>query len=236
MTKKFENPRCEFCNPGDNSLFNTLNKETKGEISAGKGCNFYKKSQIIFYEGNNPFGIYCVNSGKIKIYKISENGKEQIIRFAKEGDILGYRSLISGEPYRASAETLTDSILCFIPKEILFNLIETNRPFSLKFMQFLCAELGAAESRMLNLSQKPVTERLAEVLLILREKFGLEPDNKTIKVNLTREDLANFVGTATETIVRLLKELREKKLIDVDGRKIKLIDINGLVKLGKVFD
>lgn len=236
MAKIFENPQCEFCNPSDNSLFNTLNKEAKEKISAGKGCNFYKKSQIIFYEGNRPFGIYCVNRGKIKIYKISENGKEQIVRFAKEGDILGYRSLISGEPYRASAETLTDSIICFIPKEILFNLIETNRPFSLKFMRFLCAELGAAENRMLNLSQKPVTERLAEVLLILREKFGLEPDNKTIKVNLTREDLANFVGTATETIVRLLKELKEKQLIDVDGRKIKLIDINGLVKLGKVFD
>lgn len=236
MAKKFEVPNCEFCNPGENSLFKDLKPDTKQEISASKGCNLYSKGQIVFYEGNNPYGVYCVNKGKIKIYKISESGKEQIVRFAKEGDILGYRSLISGQQYRASGEALTDAIICFIPKEILFDLIEKDRPFSLRFMKFLCAELGDAENRMLNLSQKPVTERLAEVLLILKEKFGVEPDNKTIKVSLTREDLANFVGTATETIVRLLKELKEKELIDVDGRKIKLLDVNGLVKLGKVFD
>lgn len=236
MAKKFEVPNCEFCNPGENSLFKDLKPDTKTEISANKGCNLYKKGQIVFYEGNSPYGIYCVNKGKIKIYKISESGKEQIVRFAKEGDILGYRSLISGQQYRASGEALTDAIICFIPREILFNLIEKDRPFSLRFMKFLCAELGDAENRMLNLSQKPVTERLAEVLLILKEKFGVEPDNKTIKVSLTREDLANFVGTATETIVRLLKELKEKELIDVDGRKIKLLDVNGLIKLGKVFD
>jgi CRP-like cAMP-binding protein len=236
MVKKFETPQCEFCNPSGDALFGELEQETREEISHGKGCNFYKKKQIIFYEGNHPFGIYCINQGKIKIYKISESGKEQIIRFAKEGDILGYRSLISGEPYRASAETLTDSVVCFIPKEIMFGLIEKDRPFSLKFMRFLCAELGSAENRMLNLSQKPVTERLAEMLLILKEKFGLESDNQTIKVSLTREDLASFTGTATETVVRLLKDLKEKKLIDVEGRKIKLLNINGLIKLGKVFD
>lgn len=236
MVKKFETPQCELCGLSGEALFGELKQDTREEISRGKGCNFYKKKQIIFYEGNYPFGIYCINRGKVKIYKISENGKEQIVRFAKEGDILGYRSLISGEPYRASAETLTDSVVCFIPKEIMFNLIEKDRPFSLKFMRFLCSELGSAENRMLNLSQKPVTERLAELLLILKEKFGLESDNETIKVSLTREDLASFAGTATETVVRLLKDLKQRKLIDVEGRKIKLLDISGLVKLGKVFD
>jgi CRP/FNR family transcriptional regulator len=236
MTKKIEVPHCDICGAREASIFKELDKEQQSELSAAKGCNFYRKGQIVFFEGNRPFGLYCVSKGEIKIYKISENGKEQIFRFAKKGDILGYRALIGGEAYQATAETLSDSIICFIPKEILLDLIEKDQPFSMKFMKFLCGELGTAENRMLNITQKPVKERLAEVLLILKEKFGMEDDDKTLNINLTREDLANFVGTATETIVRLLGELREGKFIEIEGRKIKLINIPGLIRVGNVFD
>lgn len=236
MQKKFEIPDCFLCELPDSALFKDLSKERKQEISEKKGCNFYKKGQIIFFEGNRPFGLYCVHKGKIKVYKTSESGKEQIFRFAQEGDIMGYRALLGGEPYRATAETLTDAVICFVPREVFFNVIEKDHDFSLKTMKFLCVELGNAEERMLNLTQKPVIERLAEVLLILKEKFGLEDDEKTLNINLTREDLANFVGTATETIVRLLHELKDEHLIEVDGRKIKLLDIPGLIRTGNVID
>ena len=236
MKKKFEIPECELCNSTQESLFKGLSKDKKEELSERKGCNFYKKGQIIFFESNRPFGLFCVHKGKIKIYKTSESGKEQIFRFAQEGDILGYRALLGGEPYRATAETLTEAVICFIPKEFLFSIIEKDQEFSLKIMKFLCSELGNAEERMLNITQKPVIERLAEVLLILKEQFGLTADGKTLGINLTREDLANFVGTATETVVRLLHELRDKHLIEVEGRKIKLVDIPGLIKTGNIFD
>jgi CRP/FNR family transcriptional regulator len=236
MQKKFEIPDCQICNLAHESLFKELSKEKKEELSERKGCNFYKKGQIIFFEGNRPFGLFCVHEGKIKIYKTSESGKEQIFRFAQEGDILGYRALLGGEPYRATAETLTEAVICFIPKEFVFSIIEKDQDFSLKMMKFLCVELGKSEERMLNITQKPVNERLAEVLLILKEQFGLLADGQTLSISLTREDLANFVGTATETVVRHLHELRDENLIEVKGRRIKLIDIPGLIKTGKIFD
>lgn len=236
IRRKIDIPSCEDCASRLCSIFNDLPEDELGKINHSKGGNLYKRGQNIFYEGTRPSGLYCINFGKVKIYKIDQSGKEQIVRLAKAGDVLGYRSLISGELYSSFAAPLEDSLICFIPRSVFFSLLQTNANLSMKIMKILSQDLKSAENRIANMAQKPVRERLAEALLILREFYGLEDDEATLGVALTREDLANVVGTATETVIRLLSEFREDKIIALKGRKIKILDHISLVKTANIFD
>ncbi|RMF55324.1 MAG: Crp/Fnr family transcriptional regulator, partial [Calditrichaeota bacterium] len=204
MKSKIEIPSCEECSTRICSIFSELTPEELELISHNKGGNLYKRGQHIFFAGTRPSGLYCINSGKVKVFKIDQSGKEQIVRLAKSGDILGYRTLISGDLYTSFAAPLEDSMICFIPKSVFLNLIQSNPMLSMKVMQLLAQDLRAAEERIANIAQKSVRERLAEALLILREFYGMEEDNETLGVAITREDLANIVGTATETVIRFL--------------------------------
>lgn len=236
MKAKFDIPYCETCLPRLNSIFNELSREELESLSLHKGCNFHKAGQILFQEGGYPAGLYCINRGKIKIYKTGKDGKEQIVRLAKEGDVVGYRSLISGEPYSASASVLEDAAICFIPKSTFFNLLKESATFSMRVMELLAHDLATAEQRELSLAQKPVKERLAEALLMLKEFYGVEEDGTTLKGTLTREDLANIVGTATETIIRLLSEFKEKQIIELEHKKIKILNHQAVLRITHVYD
>jgi CRP/FNR family transcriptional regulator len=237
MRKQIEVPYCSECKAKILSVFNEL-KEDELEIwHSTKKFNFYKKGQVIFYEGNIPSGLCCIHDGKVKLYKIGQEGKEQIIRLAKAGDILGYRALISGDEYIASASTLEDSRICFIPKSTIFKLFKKNVDFSLHLIRLLTHDLEMVENRMVNLAQKPVRERLAEALLILKETYGIEKENDScINVSLSREDLANMVGTATETVIRLLADFKNEKLIATKGKKIEILNLNRLIKVCNISD
>lgn len=236
MSIKFEIPSCESCKSRLSNLFSTLSDDQLSDLSIDKTCNFYKKGQIVFFEGNRPLGLYCVNKGKIKIFQLGSSGKEQIMRLAKGGDILGYRALIGGELYSASAGIIEDSIICFIPKKTFFDLLQTNSELSTKMMKLLSHDLKSAESRITGLAQKPVRERLAETLLMLKEFYGLESDNKTINASLSREDISNIVGTATETTIRVMSDFKHEKLIDLQGKKIKILNNESLIKAANIFD
>src|SRR5437667_8180145 len=159
-----------------------------------------------------------------------------MVRLAKEGDVVGYRALISGEPYAASAAVLEDATICFVPKTTFLNLLRESASFNLQVMQLLCHDLERSEQRELSLARKPVKDRLAEALMMLREFYGLEEDGMTIKGSLTREDLANIVGTATETIIRLLSEFKDKKIIELDHKKIKILNQQALLRIVHVYD
>ncbi|MGE0562603.1 MAG: Crp/Fnr family transcriptional regulator [Flavobacteriales bacterium] len=235
MKKKPEMPHCETCGSRDKSVFCGLASGEVSDIDASKGCNFYDKGQVIFHEGNRINGIYCINKGKIKIFQIGAEGKEQIIRFAKEGDIIGYRALLSEEPLSASAATLEPATLCFIPKSQIFKILQDNPNFNFKMLKLLSHELGEAARIITDLAQKPVRERLAESLLLLKDTFDLD-EEKNIQVKLSREELANIIGTATESVIRLLSEFKKDKLIDVDGRNIKLLNIPGLTRTANIFE
>jgi len=237
MRKQIEIPDCSSCKARINSVFGELSEDELEYWHSTKGSNFYRKGQVIFYEGNYPSGLYCIHDGKVKLYKIGQEGKEQIIRLAKAGDILGYRALISGDEYIASASTLEDSRVCFIPKDTIFDLFKKNMDFSLYLVKLLSQDLEHVENRMVNLAQKPVRERLAEALLILKETYGMEKGNNTyINIALSREDLANIVGTATETVIRLLAEFKNEKLIATKGKKIEILNLNRLIKVCNISD
>jgi CRP/FNR family transcriptional regulator len=205
------------------------------ELALDKSCNIYKKGQLIFYEGNRPTGLYCVNQGKVKIFQTGEEGKEQILRLAKEGDLLGYRSLISGEPYSASGAVMEDAVVCYVPRKTFFELLQKNSELSTRMMQLLSHDLKEAEARITGLAQKPVRERMAETILMLREFYGTD-DDEIIKASVSREDIAGIVGTSTETCIRVIAEFKHEKLIELAGKRIKVANLNGLIKAAHVFD
>jgi CRP-like cAMP-binding protein len=236
MNVKLEPPSCAACQSRLTNVFCALTDDQLVDLAVEKSCNLYKKGQLVFFEGNRPTGLFCVNKGKVKIYQIGIEGKEQIIRLAKDGDILGYRSLISGELYTASASVIEDANICFIPKKTFFELIQTNSELSTRMMKLLSNDLKTAEKRITGLAQKPVRERMAETILMIKEFYGIDTDNKTITANLSREDIANIVGTATETAIRVLSEFRSEKIIELVGKKIQIINNDNLIKAANVFD
>ncbi|MBL8007086.1 MAG: Crp/Fnr family transcriptional regulator [Ignavibacteria bacterium] len=236
MIKKFNSPACESCQVRVESVFCKLTDDELNSLSIQKHCNYYQKGQTIFSEGNKPFGLFCINKGKVKISQSGFEGKEQIIRLAKDGDILGYRALISGEGYSATATVIEDSKVCLIPKEVFFDLLQSNSEITKSVMKLLANELKDAESKITNLAQKPVIERLAEVILMLKEYYGYEDGESMLNITITREEIANIVGTATETTIRLLSELRKEGVIDLSGKKIKILNNNTLIKLANLYD
>jgi len=187
-------------------------------------------------EGTRPTGLYCINFGKVKVFKRGAAGREQIVRLTKPGDVLGYRSLIGNELYAASAESLEETSICFIPKNVFFDLISQNKDFVMVMMKKLATELGNAERNVTELAQKPVKKRLAETLLMLLNTYGLNDDGASIDVNLTRRDIANIAGTSTETIIRLLSKFKKEQLIHVQGRKIQILDKQRLIRKANFFD
>jgi len=182
------------------------------------------KGVLLYAEGTRIKGCYFIYSGIIKIYQTGQEGKEQIIKFDQEGDIFGFRSVIRHETACTSAKTLSDCILCYISDQILLNLLKTNSRFAYDMVQIACKELGDANRYLREIAQKSVKERLAEILLLIAGEFGIDTDG-TLKLNITREELSNFVGTATETVIRLLSEYKADGLVEAKGRKIKLLNV-----------
>ena len=228
-------PLCGHCAPETGSIFRHLKPEEIEKLNFEKDFRQYRRGEILYHEGNRISGFYCINQGIIKVYKTGFDGKEQIIRFAKPGDIIAYRSVLSNEPACTSAKVIEDCKVCFIPSEILTLFIKTNPVYSLELLKLTCHELGEANSFITDIAQKTVRERLAEILLVLLNDFGLD-DNQYLKISLTREELANIVGTATESVIRLLSEFKADKLVELNGRKIKILNPGKLEKISNVFN
>ncbi len=219
-----ENPSCATCPSRYTSVFCEIGINLLGDINRTKGYSVYRKGQLIFHEGSRPSGLFVVHTGKVKIFKIGEEGREQIIRFAKTGDIIGYRALLSDDLYMASATTMEESGICFIPRSLINELIAKEPSFPLQVMKLLSNDLRVAEDRLTDFAQKPVRGRLAEALLTLRDKYGYEEDEKTLNINMTREEIANIVGTATETVIRILSDLKSEKVLMLNGRRISILN------------
>lgn len=226
-------PLCERCALETNSIFKHLTPEEVEMINFEKDFRQYRRGDVLYQEGNRISGFYCIHKGIIKVFKTGFDGKEQIIRFAKEGEIIAYRSVLSNEPACTSAKVIEDCQVCFIPSEILVTLIKANSAFSLELLKLACHELGEANSFITDIAQKTVRERLAEILLLLMNDFGLDEHNN-LEISLTREELANIVGTATESVIRLLSEFKSDKLVELNGRKIRILNRKGLEKISNV--
>ncbi len=226
---------CKVCLASYNSVFKALTSEEHNHLNSDKVCENYKRGKIIYSEGSRIAGVFCINSGVLKIYKTGSDGKEQIVAFAKGGDIIGYRSVLSNEPACTTAQVIEDAKICFIPSEVIFQLIRSNGDFSIGLLQLTCRELNQANSFIKDIAQKSVRERLAEVLLMLQDTFGCNSEG-FLNIILTREEFSNIVGTATESVIRLLSDFKSDGIISMNGKRIKIEDKNYLEKISKSFN
>ena len=225
LDKSHKHVTCDSCGARKFSLFNNVTDGDLNGLDHAKSCSYYKKNQALFVEGSYPRGVYCINQGKVKVFARGDEGKEQIIHIAKQGEIIGFRSMFSEEPYKVSASTLEESNICFIGRDEFLNMIDSNQTLRNGIIKELSKELGERALFITNMAQKSVRERLAFALLILDEIYGDE------QINLTREDLANFVGTATETLIRLLRDFKDEGIIETHTRKVEIINKNKLMQL-----
>jgi len=225
LDKSHKHVTCENCMSRKNSLFGSFCDSDVENLDGQKSCSYFKKNQPLFIEGSAPRGVYCINQGKVKIFARGEEGKEQIIHLAAAGEVVGFRAMFSGEPYKVSATTLEESNICFIGKSNFLDLVDSNPTLRNGIMKELSKELADRATFITNMAQKSVRERLAFSLLMLQDIYKEE------MINLSREDMANFVGTATETLIRLLKDFKEEALIATHARKVEILDREGLLSV-----
>jgi CRP/FNR family transcriptional regulator len=204
-------------------------KEWLPAVSAGHKNFDVKKGEVIVKEGDPVTGVYFVNSGNVKVHKKWGNDKELIVRFASAGAIFGHRGLIA-ETYPISATALEPTKVCYFDLEFFNATLKVNHELAYQMIIFLSQDLLESEKRMRNLAHMSVKGRLAQSLLSLKEQFGLAHDG-SLKIELSRQDLASFAGATYETVFRVLNELTTKKLISSNGKNITILDDKKLLEL-----
>lgn len=180
-----------------------------------------KKDKLIYREGSESKGVYILRKGKVKIYQTNKDGKEQIVYIYRKGEIMGYRPIICGEPHPVSAAALENCVVSFIPKYYFTKVLEKSLALSNRILVNLSHEFTVWTNKISVFAHQPVRERVALSLLILNEKYKRDnKPNQPSEINLSRNDLANYVGTAEETLVRMLHDFKQRKIIRTEGRKI----------------
>jgi CRP-like cAMP-binding protein len=193
----------------------------------------FKKNEMIYCEGDEPTDMMCLLKGKVKIFKDGVGGRSQIIRMIKPIQYFAYRAAFAQEPYLTNASAFEHSTVCVIPMTTVEELIYENPNLAMFFIRQLSRDLGIADERTVNLTQKHIRGRLAESLLFLRDSYGLEEDGATISIYLSREDLANLSNMTTSNAIRVLSMFVSEQIIVMDGRKIKILDEERLRKVSR---
>lgn len=228
--KSFESPQCTSCPQAQRGALSVCQAEQLGLLASGKVSQVYKKGQIIYAEGSACQGLHCLHQGKVKVTKIGGDGKEQIIRLANSGDLIGICALWGETNYRTSAIALDDCVVCLLPRQDVLGLAQANMQFANSLMKQLSQALNSADERVLNMAYKPVRERLADALLLLKDTYQ-QADQADFSIAISREDLASLVGTAKETASRLLSEFKEDGIIAAKGSNITILQSEKLLAI-----
>ncbi len=214
-------------------LWNNLGPEQYDLLCQNLVIKKFKKNEIIYKTFESPTQIMCLIHGKVKIYKDGIGGRNQIIRAIKPIEFFAYRAFFAHENYSTSAMAIETCTIAFLPTEILMRLLEKNFNIGIFFIKTLSIEMGKSDERTINLTQKHIRARLAEALIFLKDSYGLEEDGYTLSIYLSREDLANLSNMTTSNAIRTLSAFATEKLIAIDGRKIKLIEIEKLQQISQ---
>lgn len=196
-----------------------MSKEELKEVSDSKVTKKYKKGETLFEEGEKLNGVFCVREGVSKMSKLSANGKDQIVKLATTGEVIGQRAVIVEEPTNLSAIAVNDMEVCFVPKEIIVNSMHKNPDFTLEVLRHMAHDLKEADDVIVNMSQKTVKQRIAEAFLYLKNNYGVDEEGY-LSLTLSREDIANVVGTATESCIRIISEFKKKGYLKTSGKRI----------------
>lgn len=226
---KTEHLDCAHCDMRSKSIFCDLKDKSLQKVSDNKCMGHYKKGEIIYLQGALPTGLYCVHAGKVKLTSTSNDGKSTIISIATPGQLFGHKNVFNNENYQTTATAIEESRVCYIDKKFFFNLLQEEPTVSLKLVSHLAREMGAAEKSISDLTQKTVRARLATFLIDAAQNFGIEKSGKiTLDIKLTREELASIIGGATETLIRLMTELKDEGIISQEGKTIIILDHQAL--------
>ncbi|WP_426429848.1 Crp/Fnr family transcriptional regulator [Winogradskyella sp. HB-48] len=219
--------KCESCIIKEFNSLKSLTRDELMRVSACKTGKFYKKGQVIFEEGETLNGVYCVRDGVCKLTKLSENGKDQVVKLVVKGDLLGKRSLVTDEKTNLSAIALNDMEMCFIPKSEIIDDLSKNPKFTMDVLREMANDLKESDESLVNMAQKSVKRRMAEILMYIHDNFGTDNEGY-LSIVLSREDYASIVGTATESAIRILSQFKKEDLISTKGKHIMIEDYNGL--------
>jgi CRP-like cAMP-binding protein len=189
-------------------------------IEKVKAVCHYKAGQIIFRQGQDPLGLFAVQTGLVKLEVNSLAGHAHTLRILGPGGVVGYRSLFARESYKANAVAIEDTSLCYIPKTELFQVFVEHPEAILNFMQVICKDLRSAEEKWLDQMDKEASERIAEAILFLQDQF--------IDQKWTRKEIAQWAGTTPETVMRTLAQFEKDGLIDQAGRRIIILNRAGI--------
>ena len=214
-------------------IWTLLSGDEKRLITNNFTLHHFKKNQIIYAEREQPEHLWCLLKGKAKLYKDGVAGRQQIQRLISPVQYFGYRAYFAGEEYVHTASAMEASLIGSLPLEIVRQLIDSNRHIAWFFIHELSRNLGSADTRTVNLTQKHIRGRLAEALMLLIERYGYEEDGVTLRVYMAREDLANLSNMTTSNAIRTLTTFVNEKIIVVDGRQIKVLDKAALLKISK---
>jgi CRP-like cAMP-binding protein len=226
--------RCENCIVRKFNALRAMSKEELKAVSDSKISQKVKKGEVIFEEGEKLNGIYCVRGGVSKLAKLSPNGKDQIVKLASKGEVLGQRSVVAEENSNLSATAVSDMEMCFIPKEAIVSALHKNPDFTYEVLRHMAHDLREADDVIVNMSQKTVKERIAEALLYMKNNFGEDKEGYLALV-LSREDIANVVGTATESCIRILSDFKKQGLIKTSGKRMAIVEARQLQDLADGF-
>ena len=238
INDKMKNDKVSKCEQCITRQLNSLGELTKEELIRVSGCKtsfFIKRGEVLFDEGKYINGVFCIKEGVCKVTKMSTNGRDQIVKLVKRGDLLGERSLISEEVANLKATAINDMEVCFIPKEEIIRDLKSNTNFSMSVLKEMADSLKEADNIIVDMAQKTVKQRLAETLLFLKKSYGSSNTEEPLNIELSREDIANIVGTATESAIRLLSLFKKEKLIDLKGKDIFILNSNKLQQIAEGF-
>ncbi len=195
-----------------------------------KDINTYKKKQVIYSENNHPNKLFYVIKGRIKTYRVNDDGKELVTELFNAGDFIGYVALLEGTVYKDTAEAMEESELALIPKEDFEELVNKNAEVAKKFMQLLAKNVASKEQQLLGMAYNSLRKKVAEALVMIQKKYQAE-NEKDFFIDISRESLATIAGTATESLIRTLSDFRNEKLIDIQNGSIKIINEKKLAQL-----
>ena len=215
-------------------VWRVLNDKERDILRNNAIVQHFKRNELIYCEGDEPKDMMCLLKGKVKIFKEGVGGRSQIIRMIKPVQYFGYRANFAQEQYLTNASAFEASTVCLIPMTVVTSLIMANAELAMFFIRQLSVDLGIADERTVNLTQKHIRGRLAESLIFLKESYGLEEDGSTLSIYLSREDLANLSNMTTSNAIRTLSQFATERLITIDGRKIKIIEEEKLKKISKI--
>lgn len=224
---------CQTCLESPGSVFEDLNYEDKVALTKRHTARFYKRGEVVYQTGDRPTGVLSLAFGKVKIYKEGVTGREQILRLVRPVGLIGYRAFFAEENYKASAVAIEDSVVCQFHRDDFLRTVHNSPEITMRILKILANELGVSDNRTVNLTQKHIRGRLAESLLFLVNTYGFEDNGCTIKVYLSREDLANLSSMTTSNAIRTLSNFSSEGVLDIDGRRIRVIDNK---KLNRISD